>query len=95
MVMAFTGFAPTLTAGTQDFIAQRTHIPPREVSALFWITVAVGVGCALVIAACGPVIARFYGEPRLTMIAFALALTSLPAAARGVRCRGRTRVWVA
>ena len=35
----------------------------------------VGVGFACVAAACGPLIARFYGEPRLTMIVLASSLT--------------------
>ena len=76
MVTAFTGFAPVLVdMGTRDAIAQRAHISRGEVSALFWITIALGLGFALVTAACGPLLARFYGEPRLTMIVLASSLT--------------------
>ena len=76
MVTAFTGFAPVLVdLGTRDAIVQRTRITRGEVSALFWITIAVGCGFALIAAASAPVIARFYGEPRLTMIVIVSSLT--------------------
>jgi PST family polysaccharide transporter len=76
MVTAFTGFAPVLVdLGTRDAIVQRTRIGRGEVSALFWITIAVGCSFALVAAASAPVIARFYGEPRLTMIVIVSSLT--------------------
>jgi PST family polysaccharide transporter len=76
MVMAFTGFAPLLTdLGTQDVITQAAQINKREVSAFFWITVAVGAGFALVAAAASPLIARFYGEPRLTAVGLVSSLT--------------------
>jgi polysaccharide transporter, PST family len=81
MALAFTGFAPLLTdLGTQDAIAQTSRISEVEVSALFWITVAVGVGCAALITACSPVIARLYGEPRLTAIVIISALTFITSA---------------
>jgi polysaccharide transporter, PST family len=76
MVTAFTGFAPVLVdLGTRDAILQRTHITRGEVSALFWITMAVGCAFALIVAGSGPLIARFYHEPRLAMIAAASSLT--------------------
>lgn len=76
MVTAFTGFAPVLVdLGTRDAIAQRSRVTAREASALFWITVAVGCAFALLTASVGPIIARFYGEPRLTMIVVASSFT--------------------
>ena len=76
MVAAITGFAPVLVdLGTRDAVAQRSRITEGEVSALFWITMGLGCGFALLIAACSPLIARFYNEPRLTMIALVSALT--------------------
>ena len=76
MVTAFTGFAPVLVdLGTRDAIVQRARISRGEVSALFWITIAVGCGVAAIAAACAPVIARFYGEPRLTMIVIVSSMT--------------------
>jgi polysaccharide transporter, PST family len=69
MVAAITGFAPgMIDLGTRDAVVQRKRITEGEVSALFWITLGLGCGCALLVAACSPLIARFYGEPRLTMI---------------------------
>lgn len=81
MVTAVTGFAPTLVSlGTPDAIAQRSSITEGEVNALFWLTLAVGASSTLLIAACGPLISWFYGEPRLTMITVASALTFIASA---------------
>jgi PST family polysaccharide transporter len=76
MVIAITGFAPNLVSlGTPDVVAQRARITEEEVSSLFWVNLAVGVAGALLIAASGPLIAWFYGEPRLTSIAMVSSLT--------------------
>src|SRR5215510_9575734 len=76
MVTAITVFAPLLVSlGTPDPVVQRSQITEMEISALFWISLAVGCSVALLMAACGPLIARFYGEPRLTPIATISALT--------------------
>jgi PST family polysaccharide transporter len=76
MVTAITAFAPMLVSlGTPDPVVQRAHITEKEISALFWISVAFGSGVAALMAASGPLIARFYGEPRLTSIASVSALT--------------------
>ena len=70
MVMAVTGFAPLLVdLGTRDAVVQRAHVTEGEVSAVFWMTIAVGCVFAALVAASGPWIARFYGEPRLVTIA--------------------------
>jgi PST family polysaccharide transporter len=76
MVTAITGFASSsVDLGTRDAVVQRPHITEGEVSALFWITVALGCACAVVISACSPFIAWFYDEPRLVMITVISALT--------------------
>jgi polysaccharide transporter, PST family len=76
MVTALTGFAPFLVdLGTRDAIVQRSRITRSEVSALFWITLAIGVTFAVLAASSGPMIARFYGEPRLRTIVPVSALT--------------------
>jgi PST family polysaccharide transporter len=76
MVVALTGFAPVFVdLGTRDAVVQRAGITEAEVSALFWITVATGCACALVIAASGPLLAAFYGEPRLSAIVRVSSLT--------------------
>lgn len=78
MVLAVTGFAPVLVnLGTPDAVAQRSKIEKGEVSALFWITLFVGIASTLMIAAAGPLIARFYNEPRLAQITLASSLTFL------------------
>jgi PST family polysaccharide transporter len=76
MVTAITVFAPLLVSlGTPDAVVRRARIREQEISALFWLSVAVGCSAALMMAACGPLIARFYGEPRLIWIAEVSALT--------------------
>jgi PST family polysaccharide transporter len=81
MVAAVTGFAPILVdLGTRDAVVQRPRITRGEVSALFWITMAFGFGSALLVAASGPLIAWFYGEPRLTTIALVSSLTFVTSA---------------
>jgi PST family polysaccharide transporter len=76
MVTAITVFAPLLVSlGTPDPVVQRAHITEKEISALFWISLAIGCSAAALMAASGPLIARFYGEPRLTSIAGVSALT--------------------
>jgi PST family polysaccharide transporter len=81
MVTAITGFAPVLVdLGTRDALVQRDRITQAEVSALFWTTMLVGSIFALVIAASGPLISRFYHEPRLTMITLVSSLTFITSA---------------
>jgi PST family polysaccharide transporter len=81
MVIAVVGFAPVLAdLGTRDAVVQRDHLTAGEVSAMFWLTAAVGCFFALLTAASGPVIASFYGDPRLTNIALALSVTFIAAA---------------
>jgi PST family polysaccharide transporter len=76
MVTAVTGFAPILIdLGTRDAIVQRPRVSRGEVSALFWTTIAIGMVFTTLTALCGPVIARFYGEPRLTAIVLASSFT--------------------
>jgi PST family polysaccharide transporter len=76
MVTAITGFAPALVdLGTHDAVVQRPRITEGEVSALFWITFGLGCGAALLVGACGPLIARFYHEPRLITITAISGLT--------------------
>jgi PST family polysaccharide transporter len=81
MVTAITVFAPLLVSlGTPDTVVRSAHITEKEISALFWISVAVGCSAAVLMAACGPLIAWFYGEPRLTLITGVAALTFVAAA---------------
>jgi polysaccharide transporter, PST family len=81
MVVALTGFAPVLVdLGTRDAVVQRGNVTEAEVSALFWITVAVGCAMCMVVAVSAPLIARLYGEPRLSSITVVSSLTFLTSA---------------
>jgi PST family polysaccharide transporter len=52
----------------------KTHYR-RGKSALFWITLALGFALAILGTLSGPLLARFYGEPRLTAVAFVFSLS--------------------
>ncbi|HET9384149.1 MAG TPA: lipopolysaccharide biosynthesis protein [Gemmatimonadales bacterium] len=75
MVTALTGFAPLLDLGTRDAVAQRSHISRGEVSALFWLTMALGAIITVVMALAAPGIAWFYGESRLLLVVPVMATT--------------------
>ncbi len=76
MVAAFIGFAPVLVdLGTRDAVVQQANVTEGEVSALFWLTVAIGCVFALITSAAAPLIAAFYDEPRLTDIVRVSSLT--------------------
>ena len=70
IITVLTSFAPLLIDfGLLDATAQRSRITPAQVSALFWVSSAIGLAVTLVVAACSPLIASLYGEPRLQPIA--------------------------
>jgi PST family polysaccharide transporter len=56
---------------------QRERITHREVTALFWLNAAIGLGIALGAVALAPAVAWFFGEPRLGPVVAALALAFL------------------
>jgi O-antigen/teichoic acid export membrane protein len=78
MVSAITvvagGFADL---GLSEATIQRKEITHNQVSALFWINFAVGLGLTLITAALAPVLARFYRDPRLVSVTLLLSLTFL------------------
>ncbi len=73
MVTVFTG-----TIGLfQDFglstaTIQRAQIQHHQVSALFWITIALSLTLASIIAAMAPAVSWFYGKPELTPVTVAI-----------------------
>jgi PST family polysaccharide transporter len=76
MVTALTGFAPAVVdLGTRDAVVQRAGLTERDVSALFWLTAGIGGAFALAMSASSPLIAHFYGEPRLVGVVLMLSLT--------------------
>jgi O-antigen/teichoic acid export membrane protein len=62
-----------LTAST----VQRAEIDHAKISTLFWINLAFSGGLTLLVAASAPVIAWFFGEPRLVAITLAVAPIAL------------------
>jgi PST family polysaccharide transporter len=76
IVLVLTSFAPALIDfGLGDAVAQRIKISQAQVSGLFWLSTAIGVAVAVVVAACSPLIATIYREPRLEAIALWSAIT--------------------
>jgi PST family polysaccharide transporter len=60
--------------GLHTATVQKAQITQREVSTLFWFNVGSSLLVALTTAALGPVLAWFYGEPRLTVVTAFLSL---------------------
>jgi O-antigen/teichoic acid export membrane protein len=76
IVTVLTSFAPLLIDfGLGDATAQRSKITRSQVSSLFWLSSAIGLAIAVVVAACSPLIAWIYSEPRLEAIALYSAIT--------------------
>src|SRR3954453_7290426 len=76
IITVLTSFAPLLIDfGLLDATTQRTTIKRSQVSALFWVSTGIGVGVAVFVAACGPLIASLYDEPRLLPIALVTSMT--------------------
>ncbi|RWC98138.1 MAG: lipopolysaccharide biosynthesis protein [Mesorhizobium sp.] len=74
MVVAITGlFDVFTTAGLSSATIQKHEISFEEVSALFWVNIAVGISLTLLCAASAHFISAFYHEPRLLWIAIAIA----------------------
>jgi O-antigen/teichoic acid export membrane protein len=78
MVVVVTGFAEMFKdAGLSMATIQRKDITHEQVSSLFWINVSLSTGLMLLISALSPLIAWFYGEPRLTAITLVVAVSFL------------------
>lgn len=60
--------------GLSSATVQRGDITQAQVSAFFWINVALGVAAAIMTALLAPILAWFYGQPSLTAIALWLSL---------------------
>ena len=75
MVAVFTGFVAVFKdLGLSAATVQRAEISHSQVTNLFWVNLAIGVVLALVIAGAAPLLARFYGDPRLAAITAVSAL---------------------
>ncbi len=78
MVTAITGVVNLFRElGLSSATIQTKNITHEQVSALFWINVALGSVITLLIAASGPVLAWFYHKPQLTLVAVGISSTSV------------------
>lgn len=76
VVTAMVAFAPLLVdLGTTDASVQKAHTTRGEISALFWLNIAIGGVCTLIFAAASGLIARLFGEPDMADIALVSSLT--------------------
>jgi len=78
MVMAVTGFVQMFKdLGLSVATVQRAEINHEQISTLFWVNMALSGALMLLTAVLAPMIAWFYGEPRLIGITLALSTTFL------------------
>ena len=63
--------------GYAEAVIQRDDITHSLASNLFWINIVVGVLLTAAFAAAGSLLARFYGDPRVTRVAVGMSLTIL------------------
>lgn len=78
MVSTLTGLGQAFAdLGLSEATIQRKEINHNQVSALFWINVAIGLGLMTVTLISAPILARFYREPRLVNITLLVSLTFL------------------
>jgi len=78
MVASITGLGQTFAdLGLSEATIQRQEISHDQVSVLFWINLAVGLGLMLVTIGLAPVLVWFYRQPRLMNITFVLSFTFL------------------
>ncbi|WP_290483012.1 lipopolysaccharide biosynthesis protein [Hyphomonas sp. UBA3601] len=61
--------------GLNQATVQRDQISQQIVSNLFWLSVSMSILLAVIMAACAPLLADFYGEPEVQALAVAYAAT--------------------
>jgi len=78
MVATITGLGQAFAdLGLSEATIQRKEITYDQVSTLFWVNLAIGVGLMLVTMGLAPFLAWFYRDPRLVSITLILSLTFL------------------
>jgi len=78
MVSTFTGLAQSFAdLGLSEATIQRREINHNQVSTLFWINAAVGLGLTVATVGFAPLIAHFYRDARLINITLLVSLTFL------------------
>jgi len=75
MVASVTNFIALFKdLGLSNATIQRARVTHAQVSALFWINCALGLGATVVVASLAPLIAWFYHEPKLLWLSVALSI---------------------
>lgn len=75
MVAFVTGFVSMYKdLGLSAATIQKSEISSEQISTLFWVNVLLSLGITLFTAAISPLVAWFYGEPRLTLITVVTAV---------------------
>ncbi len=78
MVAVFTGFVAVFRdGGLSVATVQRENVTDAQISNLFWVNAALGLGAALTVAALGPVVAWFYEDESLLWIVVMLSVPFL------------------
>lgn len=78
MVLTATNFAKLFRdIGLSMATIQRAEITHEQVSLMFWVNVGIGLLLTVLTAGSAPLVAWFYGEPRLVWITVALSLSFL------------------
>lgn len=78
MVGSLVGFVALLREfGLSMAIVQRPNLGPRELNAVFWVNLLLGLAVSLVLLALGPAVAAFYGRPETREITWAFAAMGL------------------
>src|SRR5271165_1842045 len=84
IVTVLTSFAPLLIDfGLGDATTQKSKITRSQVSSLFWLSSGIGLAIAVVLAACSPLIAWIYREPRIEAIVLYSGFAVYPCNQRG------------
>jgi O-antigen/teichoic acid export membrane protein len=76
MVIVFSSFVGIFSDfGLMSAIVQKKEISDEALSSTFWIGVGLGALLTITLAACAPLIAAFYSEPRLTPLVVFISTT--------------------
>jgi O-antigen/teichoic acid export membrane protein len=76
MVAVVLGFATVFTdMGLNSAYVQRQEVTAAQRSSLFWLNVAMGGGLTLLLLACSPLVATFFGDARLTPLLTLASIT--------------------
>ena len=76
MVTTVTGFFLIFKdLGLTEATIQSEKINHEQISTLFWINIGFSILVAVAVSCCAPIIAHFYGEPRLKLITVASSLS--------------------